>query len=245
MALTCGDCGAKIELSDEYRRQFAGKFFACPECGASRKLPPPKAEPSPVNPFAFIAEELANSRTASHGSTHSKSPAQQSEPNEDAPHNEVLFKNCLLAMFALIAVVPAFFGLFSFFSSIVEILRRNNPPEYFLGALLMLVAFGFLSAIPGAFAYRIWRSLSGEFGLTFRHPANNFAVKLDDPFVMSMPFGPFYYAYHEAWMMFVITGLIVVFGFGIPWLILPWFAPHLMRRLYMKQGYRQTFGRDV
>lgn len=43
MALTCSSCGAKVELSDEQRRQLAGKFFACPECGVTRRLRPKDA----------------------------------------------------------------------------------------------------------------------------------------------------------------------------------------------------------
>lgn len=40
MALTCSSCGAKVELSDDQRRQLAGKFFACPECGVTKRIPP-------------------------------------------------------------------------------------------------------------------------------------------------------------------------------------------------------------
>lgn len=39
MALTCSNCGSEFELDDEIRRRFAGKYFACPECGQSRRLP--------------------------------------------------------------------------------------------------------------------------------------------------------------------------------------------------------------
>lgn len=56
MALTCTDCGTRIELPTEERRRLAGKFFACPECGASRKLPPAPTE-SAQEIFTAIARD--------------------------------------------------------------------------------------------------------------------------------------------------------------------------------------------
>ncbi len=217
MALTCSDCGARIELPPEERRRQAGKFFACPECGASRRLPPVNDEP----PAIIRARP-------------SKLPVLAIDEIEDAPHNAVLLKWFLLAIFA----IPVGILMSDAVGIVFGGIKENSAPQ-------SLVLDIILASILGIYAYRIWRSLSGDYGMTFRNQSNNFAVKLDDPFVMSLVHGSFYYAYHEAWMMFVITGLIVLAGCGVPWLVLPWFAPHLMRRLYMKQGYRQTYGPET
>lgn len=51
MALTCSNCGEKVELSDKQRRQLEGKLFACPQCGIAKKLPPldePKKKPTTI-----------------------------------------------------------------------------------------------------------------------------------------------------------------------------------------------------
>lgn len=50
MTITCTDCGARIDLPLKERRRLAGKFFACPECGASRKLPPATEDASILRP---------------------------------------------------------------------------------------------------------------------------------------------------------------------------------------------------
>lgn len=229
MALTCSDCGARIELPPEERRRLAGKFFACPDCGTSRRLPPVKDE-EPV---------IVKSKTPK-----TPIPTISDNDNEDAPHNEVLLKKVLLAIFGIVTCLIVFFLLSVQMVLVWDAIRGLSTTP------LVAAVFGFVvmlgaASFPGIYAYRIWRSLSGDYGMTFRHPSNNFAVKLDDPFVMSLPFGPFYYAYHEAWMMFIITGVLVLGGLGVPWLVLPWFTPHLMRRLYMKQGYRQTYGPET
>lgn len=46
MSLKCANCGASVELSGEDRRRMAGKFFACPECGASKRLPIVEEKPA-------------------------------------------------------------------------------------------------------------------------------------------------------------------------------------------------------
>lgn len=44
MPLKCDNCGASVTLTDTERRKLAGKFFACPECGTSMRVP--EASPS-------------------------------------------------------------------------------------------------------------------------------------------------------------------------------------------------------
>lgn len=229
MAFACKDCGARIELSADERLRLAGKFLACPDCGASRRLPPINDEQPTV----------VGART-------SKPTVPTIAANEDAPHNDIPLKLFLIAVFAIVAGVFGFLPLFGAIMAVVDGIKGDQSATQSLvvAIFFLLVCLG-LALIPGIFAYRIWRSLSGDYGMTYRNPSNNFAVKLDDPFVMSLAFGPFYYAYHEAWLMFVFTGLIVLSGCGVPWLVLPWYAPHLMRRLYMKQGYRQTYGPET
>lgn len=61
MAFKCSECGHSIELAESERFRLAGKFFACPECGLSRRLP---LINSPTDPVA-AAPGLARMRTAS------------------------------------------------------------------------------------------------------------------------------------------------------------------------------------
>ena len=58
MALACSECGHKLELSDADRRRLAGKFFACPECGTSKRLPLMPTKPETAHPSAESPEEI-------------------------------------------------------------------------------------------------------------------------------------------------------------------------------------------
>lgn len=58
MALACSECGHKLELSDADRCRLAGKFFACPECGTSKRLPLMPTKPETVRLSAESPEEI-------------------------------------------------------------------------------------------------------------------------------------------------------------------------------------------
>ena len=58
MALACSECGHKLELSDADRRRLAGKFFACPECGTSKRLPLISTKPETAAPSVERPEEI-------------------------------------------------------------------------------------------------------------------------------------------------------------------------------------------
>lgn len=102
-----------------------------------------------------------------------------------------------------------------------------------------------ITPVPLLFAYRIWLGIDGRYSMKFRHPANGFIVDIKDSFPSSLIFGPFYAIYHEAWPLVVIGILLVFAGCGVPWVILPWFAPHLLRRWYLTHGYTQISGREL
>lgn len=74
--------------------------------------------------------------------------------------------------------------------------------------------------------------------MTFTRPSNGFTVRLRAPRFWTFLFGPLYFAAHGVWSHAFISFVAALFTAGLSWLVYPWFAPHILERAYLRNGWR-------
>ena len=75
---------------------------------------------------------------------------------------------------------------------------------------------------------------------TFENPMNNYRVTVGTfgPFFWCLLFGPLYFLVKGSLKHFLLSILLAIITLGICWLIYPFFAPGIIRNMYLEKGYR-------
>ena len=73
--------------------------------------------------------------------------------------------------------------------------------------------------------------------MTFTRPSNGFTVRIQAPRFWTFLFGPLYFAVHGVWSHAFISFVVAVFTAGLSWLVYPWFAPSILERAYLRDGW--------
>ena len=76
---------------------------------------------------------------------------------------------------------------------------------------------------------------------TFQNPMNNHSVAVGTigPFIWTLLFGALYFLVKGSLKHFLLSIILAALTVGISWLIYPFFAPRILRNMYLEKGYRQ------
>lgn len=74
----------------------------------------------------------------------------------------------------------------------------------------------------------------------FTHPLNGYTEEFNplSAGVATLLFGPFYFAVKGVWTHFIASILLAFVTFGISWLFYPFFTPDILRKHYLRKGWK-------
>jgi len=75
----------------------------------------------------------------------------------------------------------------------------------------------------------------------FEHPINSHRVRVGTlgPFIGSLLFGSLYFLYKGSYKHAILSAIVAIITCGVGWLIYPFFAPRIIRNMWLEKGYRQ------
>ena len=75
----------------------------------------------------------------------------------------------------------------------------------------------------------------------FENSANNHRVEVGTfgPFIWTLLFGALYFLVKGSFKHFLLGIIAAIITVGISWFIYPFFAPGIIRNMYLEKGYRQ------
>ncbi|WP_207263580.1 zinc ribbon domain-containing protein [Desulfovibrio sp. Huiquan2017] len=75
--------------------------------------------------------------------------------------------------------------------------------------------------------------------MEFRNPTNGYVEEVNpaETFILTLFFGPIYFAINGIWTHFVGGIIIATITFGISWLVYPFFAFSIVKESYLKKGW--------
>lgn len=71
----------------------------------------------------------------------------------------------------------------------------------------------------------------------FRNPANGYEEDLKYAWLWCLLFGPFYFILKGSWAHALIFTVIAIATFLISWLIYPFFAEKIVKKIYLRRGW--------
>lgn len=74
---------------------------------------------------------------------------------------------------------------------------------------------------------------------TYINPQNQFEERADLPWLWTLLFGSFYFAYKGVWIHAAVSLVLAIITSGISWLIYPLFANAIVHKHYMHKGWNQ------
>ena len=76
---------------------------------------------------------------------------------------------------------------------------------------------------------------------TFENPLNNHQVIVGTggPFVGCLFFGAIYFLFKGNFKHCILSIVVAICTLGVGWFIYPFFAPGIIRNMYLEKGYRQ------
>ena len=87
----------------------------------------------------------------------------------------------------------------------------------------------------GLFVLAIWALWRGfKYPSRFRNPANGYVETVSVPFLWSLLFGVFYYAFKGLWFAAILSILFLP-----SWLVLPFLARRMLTKHYLRMGWEQ------
>ena len=75
--------------------------------------------------------------------------------------------------------------------------------------------------------------------MLFQNPSNGYIEESSNCGLWTLLFGFFYFAVKGIWTHAVVGFLVACCTFGISWLIYPFFATEIVRKSYLKRGWRE------
>lgn len=75
--------------------------------------------------------------------------------------------------------------------------------------------------------------------MQFEHPANGHMEEVDGAWFYTLLFGCFYLGYKNAWGAAVLAFATAFFTGGLAWLVMPFFAEDVIRKSYLRRGWKE------
>ena len=76
--------------------------------------------------------------------------------------------------------------------------------------------------------------------MEFRNPANGYTEAFSVPWLWTLLFGPIYFAVKRVSPHVFASIFLALLTVGVSWLIYPFFAQRVMRRVYLRKGWVQV-----
>lgn len=73
--------------------------------------------------------------------------------------------------------------------------------------------------------------------MKFKNPSNGYIETANAAWFWVLLFGCFYFAVKGVWAHVLISAALAIATSGVSWFIYPLFAPGIMRRYYLKNGW--------
>lgn len=81
---------------------------------------------------------------------------------------------------------------------------------------------------------------AGSGPLIFENPANGYQEEVSLPWLWALLFGGFYFAVKGIWTHASVGLGLAFLTFGISWVVYPFFASTIVRRHYLRKGWREV-----
>ena len=81
--------------------------------------------------------------------------------------------------------------------------------------------------------------------MEFENPANNYVEEVDGAWFYTLIFGCFYLGYKGAWVAAILSFFAAFMTAGIAWFIIPIFADDILRKSYLRRGWRDVTKADT
>jgi hypothetical protein len=85
-----------------------------------------------------------------------------------------------------------------------------------------------------------WPPRRTSTAMRFRNPANGYEEEASLAWLWVLLFGAIYFAVKGVWTHAIVGILLAIPTYGLSWLIYPFFASEIMRRHYLRQGWREV-----
>jgi hypothetical protein len=78
--------------------------------------------------------------------------------------------------------------------------------------------------------------------MRFQHPSNGYIEECASPWLWTLLFGFFYFAYKGIWGHALLGAIVGLCSAGLSWCIYPFFARGIIRAAYVRAGWQELPG---
>ena len=71
----------------------------------------------------------------------------------------------------------------------------------------------------------------------FKNPSNGHVISSGTPFLWTLLFGAFYFAFKGIWKHFFLSVVAALLTLGLAWFVYPFFAAGIVRSHFLEKGW--------
>lgn len=76
--------------------------------------------------------------------------------------------------------------------------------------------------------------------MAYENPANGYREMPTTPWLWTLLFGSFYFASKGIWFHAILSFVLAFGTLGLSWFVYPFFAHDIVRKHYLKRGWREV-----